>query len=347
MRIAIIGAGIMGRTLTYHLLQKKCDVTLYDRKNLYVENCSYVAAGMLSGYAEMNAAMPSLVDISSAAITYWRNHDFVASGEVFFDDQGTLCIAGEQNQPELQQFRSVVLQKTKEVLQIVKMSAYEPEINRQFSNAVYLPKEAQISAVQLMNMFAKVFLQKNKLFSQEEVLTTTPSTDLARNDWIIDCRGLGAKYDLSGLRAVRGELLLLHAPSVRIKHVIRFFHPRHHIYLIPRPNNHFIVGASCIDSEDYRDITVKTMLEHLSSAYAIHKGFAESTIITAKVHCRPAFEENLPRIYLDRANKIIRINGLYRHGYIFAPVFAEAVELFLLRNQWPQSISSFLCEKSE
>jgi glycine oxidase len=348
MRVAIIGAGIMGRTLSWHLANRNYDVTLYEKNGLYSKNCSYAAAGMLSPYAEISAALPSLEAIGRNAICYWRNNHKLLPGNVFFDDHGTLCLASIENKAELQNFKNILLRKTKKsALQEVKIVDYEPEINNQFRDAIFLPHEAQISATQLMNGLAKELFLKKKVVCHANVIDTNQTKITIKNrkychDWVIDCRGLAAKSDFKTLRGVRGELLLLHSPTVQLKHVIRFYHPRHSIYILPRPRNHFIVGASNLDVEDYSPISVKTALTLLSTVYAIHKGFAEARIIATSVHCRPAFEENLPRLYVNDEKKLIRINGLYRHGFLFAPFFAETIELFLENHHWPDCVKPFL-----
>ena len=56
----------------------------------------------------------------------------------------------------------------------------------------------------------------------------------------------------------------------------------------------------------------------------IHSGFAEAQIIHAYANCRPAFADNLPRI--DSCSNesgvplLLRVNGLYRHGYLLGPL---------------------------
>jgi len=41
----------------------------------------------------------------------------------------------------------------------------------------------------------------------------------------------------------------------------------------------------------------------------------------SETNCRPAFRDNLPRI--EQEERLTRINGLYRHGYLLAPAIVE------------------------
>jgi glycine oxidase len=145
-------------------------------------------------------------------------------------------------------------------------------------------------------------------------------------DYIIDCRGLGAKNTTCKLRGVRGEVVRLHAPEVSLTRPIRLMHPRYPIYIAPKPNHEYVIGATEIESQDSGPATVRSTLELLSAAYTVHSGFAEARILSIQTGLRPAFSDNRPQV--NHEGKVIGINGLYRHGYLLAPsLVAEAVAL--------------------
>ncbi len=350
--IGIVGAGIMGRTLAWHLTRSGFNVSLFDKDCLMKpKNCSYVAAGMISPFAEITGSYPSLVAFGRQAIDFWQKAILSFSSKVFFSAHGTLCIAHSEHQNDLGHFKQTLLQKeSSSDFHLVQIHEIESEIDQQFRQGIFLPKEAQISAQMLLPVLVdELKKQKSELYSKTRVLKIKKNEVITSErkikcDFVIDCRGLEAGDELKTLRGVRGELIWVEAPTVYLKHMIRVFHPRAHVYIIPRPEHQFILGASCIDANDMSPISVRTVIELLSTAYSVHKGFAEARILSTKVHCRPAFENNLPRIFLDQDNKIIRINGLYRHGYLFAPIFVEAVEYFLKMGAWPKAISQFIQE---
>ena len=45
---------------------------------------------------------------------------------------------------------------------------------------------------------------------------------------------------------------------------------------------------------------------------------------------RPAFPDNLPRIRIE--NRVIYVNGLYRHGFLLAPALARRVAAVALHG---------------
>jgi glycine oxidase len=100
-------------------------------------------------------------------------------------------------------------------------------------------------------------------------------------------------------------------------------HPRYPLYIVPRENQHYLIGATSIESDDRRPMTVQSALELLSAAFTVHPGFAEASIVELIVNCRPALPDNLPAIQVR--DGLIRVNGLYRHGFLISPRLAELV----------------------
>jgi glycine oxidase len=100
--------------------------------------------------------------------------------------------------------------------------------------------------------------------------------------------------------------------------------------VIPREKNLFMLGATSIETED-TGVSVRSALELLGAAYAVHPAFAEARILEFGSGLRPAFPDNLPRIAIDGDN--IAVNGLYRHGFLIAPALAELTLSFVERGQ--------------
>ena len=76
------------------------------------------------------------------------------------------------------------------------------------------------------------------------------------------------------------------------------------------------------------------MLELLSAAYALHPAFGEAEILEIGVDARPAFPDNLPRV--RRRGQRIYVNGLFRHGFLLAPMLAEMVADFMIEGVVPE-----------
>ena len=160
--------------------------------------------------------------------------------------------------------------------------------------------------------------------------------DNQRIDWRIDCRGLAARDSLADLRGVKGEMLILRLPELQLHRPVRLLHPRYPLYIVPRNDHHFMVGATMIESDDTRSVSARSAMELLSAAYALHPAFAESAIIEMGCDARPAFTDNLPR--LRRRGKTLYINGLFRHGFLCGPAMAQRAVDFVLKEQIDEKV---------
>jgi glycine oxidase len=112
---------------------------------------------------------------------------------------------------------------------------------------------------------------------------------------------------------------------------VRLLHPRIPLYVVPRGEGVFMVGATMIESDDTTRITARSMLELLSAAYALHPAFGEAEIVEIGTQARPAFPDNLPRI--RRIDGTLYVNGLYRHGFLLAPALARRVAGVVVEHQ--------------
>jgi glycine oxidase len=149
---------------------------------------------------------------------------------------------------------------------------------------------------------------------------------------VIDCTGLAARNVLTDLRGVKGEMLMLRLRDISLSRPVRVLHPRMPLYIVPRGDGLFMVGATMIESDQPTRISARSMLELLSAAYALHPAFGEAEIVEIGTGVRPAFPDNLPRIrwYEDT----LYVNGLFRHGFLLAPALARRVAGILLEERY-------------
>ena len=150
---------------------------------------------------------------------------------------------------------------------------------------------------------------------------------------VIDCRGIAAREApdaFHDLRGVKGETIVVETPEIALARPVRLMHPRWPLYLIPRRDNRIMIGATSIESED-TGLSLRSALEMLSAAYAVHPAFAEARIVEFGTGLRPAYPDNLPRITIEGSR--IAVNGLYRHGFLIAPALAEMTLAHVTRGE--------------
>jgi len=331
--VGIAGGGIMGRVLAWQLQRAGCEVSLFDRDPIDSGSAAaYTAAGMLAPFSELESAESSIYKLGQRSLKLWPSIIGSLDMPGLFHQRGSLVVAHGQDAADLEHFKQLLRRKVPgesgiEFVDRRGLRDLEPELAEQFDDAVYLAGESWVFTNELMSTLAKK-LQHNGAHwhAQCEVAHLEPGaihigSEQHHFDWVADCRGLGAREALPGLRGVRGEVIHVHAPDVNIRRMVRLMHPRYRLYLVPRPDNHYLLGATQIETEDMSEISVRSALELLSALYAIHPAFGEARIIETRTNCRPALIDNQPLVKAQ--DGLLEINGLYRHGYLLAPALAE------------------------
>jgi glycine oxidase len=333
MNIGIAGVGLVGRVLALNLLQRGHTVTLFDEDTAYGDKAAGItAAGMLAVFAELESAESVIFDHGNRSIALWPSLLEQIGIADAYQQEGSIITAHPQDYNELDHFIDTLKSKVEEASKIelldrAALKELEPDLD-QHAKAFFIPHEGQVDAQRFMKASSDYLLAHPDVTWHEETKVTnvldgtiTAEDEIATFDWVFDARGLGAQGEMDDLRGVRGEVFWLDAPEVNITRPTRMLHPRYKIYIVPRPNNRYVIGATEIESEDKSPMSVRSSLELLSAVYSMHSGFAEARIVNMLTNCRPSLKDNLPKI--EHSNKMTRINGLYRHGYLLAPAVVE------------------------
>ncbi len=335
----IVGSGLIGRLLALSLVEKGWQIDLYDRDDeVGTHSCAYTGAGMLAPWSELEMAEPLLTRLGITSLSLWEDWLAKLVKPVFFQRSGTLIVSHRNDYPELERLSQTLARKINtffpeharpSFLFQDNIQTLEPALVGRFQRGFYLPDEGQIDNRQLLRSMAATLKHENVRWkTNTEIRDVIPYRIQEKNyDWVIDCRGLGAKKDWKNLRGVRGELIRVSAPDVLITRPVRLMHPRYPLYIVPRENHHYLIGATSIETDEMKPVTVQSALELLSAAYSVHPGFSEAAILEMIANCRPALPNHLPEIQASPG--LLRINGLYRHGFMIAPALVEQATRYL------------------
>lgn len=234
------------------------------------------------------------------------------------------------------------------------LAALEPALTPGLQ-AWLLPQEAQVMTRELLSALAVhapgvYWCWGESAARVEPGRITLADGEALPFDLAIDTRGVGARPDLAlrgedismhalrgedlpmhalrgedmpmhALRGVRGEIVWLHAPGVKLNRPVRLLHPRHRVYIVPRPGDRFVVGASEIESEDRSPVSLRTAVELMSAAHSVIPELAEARIVHMESNLRPALPDNEPHTHIEPG--LLRINGLFRHGWLLAPALVQ------------------------
>ncbi|MEI6572536.1 MAG: FAD-dependent oxidoreductase [Alphaproteobacteria bacterium] len=322
--VAIVGSGVMGLTAAHQLALRGASVTIYDRRREAGRGCSWWAGGMLALWCEMESAEPLIGDLGLESLAYWR--------EYFPDviNKGSLVVAPPRDTPDLKRFAARTSHF--DIIDGPRIAALEPDLAGRFETGLFFKEEAHLDPRNALS-FLQGQLQKD--FGVTFKMDADVRPEALDASYVFDCRGYEARDVLPDLRGVKGEMLIVKSTEISLSRPIRLLHPRIPVYIVPRDDHHFMVGATMIESSDQSRISARSMVELLNATYALHPSFGEAEIIETGTDVRPAFPDNLPRI--RRAGNILRLNGLYRHGYLGAPALARrAAEIVMDGKTFPE-----------
>lgn len=330
MRVEIAGAGLMGRLIGWKLVKRGMNVTLYERApRAAPASAAHVAAAMLAPASELPESDPAIFEMGQRSLRAWPT--MLEELNVPYGITGSLLVAHGPDAPLLDKFhRSLGPRREAQArwLDAAGIAEREPALAERFERGLHLPGEGWLDN---RAMLAALETRCGTIRYGESV-----DPERLHADFVLDCRGFGAGF--AGLRGVRGEAIRVHAPEVELSRPVRLMHPRYQLYVAPRSGGHYVVGATQIESESTHGVTVRSALELLSAAFALHPGFAESEITELCTGLRPAYPDNLPRV--EWHGGVLRVNGLYRHGFLVAPALAERAIREIERCMWSSTASA-------
>jgi glycine oxidase len=306
--VSVIGAGIAGAWQALLFAQAGRAVTLHERSDgAMTQSTSYWAGGMLAPYCEAETSEPLISRLGIRSLELWREH----VPDTPFN--GSLVVAHPRDRADFERFARLTTGHKR--LDANALSELEPSLEGRFRDALFYADEGHVEPRRVLPELHARFTAAGG--------TLKFNSDASADDIdgvVIDCRGVFARDRQNDLRGVKGEIILIETDEIELSRPVRLVHPRWPLYVIPRGGNRFMLGATSIEAED-NGVSVRSALELLGAAYAVHPAFAEARIVEFGSGLRPAFPDNLPRIAIDK-NKIA-VNGLYRHGFLLAPALAE------------------------
>lgn len=347
-RIAIAGAGLLGRLLAWRLRKLGHDVTLFDAGSLArPRSAAYTAAAMISPMSEVVVSERAIYDIGIHSLKVWQRwmHELPAAFAGLYQANGSVVVAHAQDENELDQFYADLqfhlgTQNNSRWQNAAELSKLEPGLSTHFQRGLYLPNEAFLDNRTFLDQLLAYLIEAGvnviencdvkigdeiTLKRQQDSMSISPPT--AYDQWF-DCRGIGAR-DSQNVRGVRGEVIWVETQEVALIRPVRLLHPRYKLYVVPKADNRYILGATEIESEDTSPMSVQSALELCSALYSINPAFAEARILEIDTNLRPSLMDNMPCISSRMVNshgastRVTSINGLYRHGYLLAPSLIE------------------------
>ncbi len=320
LEITVVGAGIFGLWQAFELARRGHAVTLREAMpEAESGGSSRFAGAMLAPYCEAEAAEPVVQQLGLEGLALWQ----AAFSHVV--QRGSLVVAGVRDLPDLRRFERMT--EGHRPVDGAAIEALEPELAGRFGRGLYFPTEAHVSTRKALAALIAELRRMGVALKFGEPVGDPVWMAAPAGGVVIDCRGIAARADLPTLRGVRGEMALVRTREVALSRPVRLLHPRFPLYVVPWGDDTYMIGATVIEREDFGAVTVRSALDLMGAAYAVHPAFGEAEVVELSAGVRPAFPDNVPKVVV--AGRRIHVNGAFRHGFLMAPVMARIAADFL------------------
>lgn len=340
--IAILGGGLLGSLLAWRLARQGAKVSVYEAAPEHKPaSAAYTAAAMVAPYAERPVCHPEVFNAGLRSLDLWpellNQLEQEVGIKVGYQTQGSMLVAHPTDVAEMRQFETdlrfhqLLNHVSVQHLSGGEIRDMEPDVAAHFLEGYWLKDDAQIDNRALLVALKKAaqalgadFYYESPAEKKGDDWYCHTKTSHSKKIWaqsFIDCRGVSAKPEVKNLRGVRGEVLWVSCPEVKINRPLRLLHPRYHLYLVPRGEGRYQLGATEIEAEDRSPVSVRSAMEMLSALWTLVPEMSEARILSFETNLRPAMPDHQP-VIKQRGNTLT-INGLFRHGYLLAPAILE------------------------
>lgn len=318
--ITVVGAGIFGLWQAFELARRGHTVTLREAMpESESGGSSRFAGAMLAPFCEAEAAPEVVKQLGLEGLELWK----AAFGHV--TQKGSLVVAAARDMTELRRFARMT--EGHRGVDQAAIGELEPDLAGRFGAGLFFPTEAHVSTRRALAALRDELRRLGAVLEFGDPVADPVWRAAPAGGIVIDCRGIAARSDLKTLRGVRGEMAVVRATDVRLERPVRLLHPRFPLYIVPWGDDTYMIGATVIEREDFGSVTLRSALDLLGTAYAVHPAFGEAEILELSAGVRPAFPDNVPRVVV-RGRRLL-VNGAYRHGYLMSPALARIAADFL------------------
>ena len=327
----------MGLCAAYTAFENGHNVTIFDPDGFPAQNsASHMAGGMLAPYGEIEHMDMDWVHMGVRAIDLWGDITTAIGAAHLLTRAGSLMIAHPNDEHMLTRFAGHLPADEKgDTWEHIRPHAHAPALCDKFKRGVRLSTEAHVHPQDLMRALCTHLKRTD---TARFIAEKFDETKRGAFDNVIYCHGMGAARTVKNLRGVKGEILYVRNPQFTAPCPIRLMHPRYPLYIVPRDDHVFMIGATTIEGAD-NAVSLRSSMELMSALYTLHPSFGDAQVLDFKAGVRPTYTDNLPHItYADNA---LQCNGLFRHGYLLAPIVARCV-VAMINNEDDAPYASLL-----
>lgn len=347
LRVAVVGAGIIGLSTALELRARGAEVAVYDSGTELGTGATVRAAGMLGAAFDwaLEVEQRPLAALARHAGMLWPDFaariERLAGAGLEFSKEGALVIArGEDERDWLSTLAAACQARDLPVrrLSAVDVRREDPALTGRVVGGLLLPEDRQVDAqIALQRLGAalsrsgvglrlgrkverivggQVFLMPDGEKFDRVVLATGAGSLPA----FVGPRGVPLEHGLVATVPVKGQILALAPVDGGPRHVT---HTRD-VYLAPK-SRWVLIGATSERGRADTTVDPDKITALRAKAIEIAPSLANAPEVTAWAGVRPGTPDNAPMIGQTAIPGVFAALGHYRNGVLLAPATAELV----------------------
>jgi len=360
--VAVIGAGVIGLSIGWRLVQRGLSVAVFDRGEAG-SGTSYAATGMLAAAAEHEPGCDEFLALALESQRQWPEFraalEADAGPSVDYRNEGTLVVALGRDEVERLRFRHEQQRRASldtKWLNGLDVRSIEPGLRASVAAGIFCPGDHQVDPRRLVPALASAFVRQGGFLFQGCPVTALDMTG-GRVSGVITPAGrcqaqtvvaaagvwsadgiLPATLDIP-MRPLKGQALALRTSrqTGAPRHVIW----TEQIHLAPKTDGQLIVGSTMEDTGFNPAITAGGVLALLEGVHRALPSSEEMEIEAVWSGFRPTTDDDAPIIGDSGIPGLLLATGHHRNGILLAPVTAVAIEQLITTGAMPGAASHF------
>ncbi len=351
MRVAIVGAGVMGCASALALAARGASAVVLERAVPGAE-ASSAAAGILGAQAELHGPLreqnASLFARARDAWGPWSLELREATGiDVGHRVSGVLRVAfAEAERAELA--RDVAWQQSRglraELLDTAGALAIEPQLTPEVLAAAFFADDGQVDPPALLRALVAAAARNTRitiqsgttvqrlLVEEQRCVGVALDDGVLRADAVVLAAGSwsslvpGVPSSLPAVRPVRGQMLLLDERPPRLRTIVFGASA----YVVPRGDGRVVCGSTMENAGFRKEVTAAGLAAILSGALACVPSLGAAQFSSAWSNFRPHVEGDVPLIGASPLPGLFLATGHHRNGILLSKITADAVASAIL-----------------
>ena len=362
-KVIIIGAGIIGLSISYYFKKNNLDVTVIEKNNAALE-ASYASAGMLAAQSECDFYenfMDFCIKSRDMYADYCKDIENASGINVEYQKSGMIRPALNEEQEkhlksnyEWQKKRGFEI----EFLSGEELRNIEPKLSPNIISGLYTKNDGQVNNRELVEALilankkngVKIIENcevKDYIIRANKVNGVKTDKGNMEADIVVNAAGAWSSMISKDLipnfevKPIRGQLVSLQADKEILKQVIFASILGKGGYIVPRDDRTIILGSTMEEIGVEKRNTEEGINSILKTCFNIVPEFKNLKIKEKWCGLRPVSEDSLPIIGKTNIDGLILATAHFRNGILLAPITAKAITELVINDNIIPEIKDF------